>query len=117
MLKAFNDYLSFDDEAKNIDSNDSTVNFLLRRMRHKKDFPAFSHTISILNKASSSETEGLALVSNTILKDYSLTNKVLRLVNSAHYNRGGEKISTISRAVVMLGINAVRSITVVKSLG
>lgn len=110
MLKAFNDYLSFDDEARNTDSSDSTINFLLRRMRHKKDFPVFSQTINILNQASSSETESLTLVSNAILKDYSLTNKVLRLVNSAYYNRGSEKISTISRAVVMLGIDAVRSI-------
>ena len=81
-------------------------------MRHKKDFPAFSHTISVLNQASSSETESLAAVSNAILKDYSLTNKVLRLVNSAYYNRGGGKVSTISRALVMLGIDTVRSIAV-----
>ena len=82
----------------------------MRRMRHKKDFPAFSQTISILNQASSSHTDGLASVANVILKDYALTNKVLRLVNSAFYNRSGGKISTISRAVVMLGINPVRSI-------
>ena len=110
MLQAFNDYLSLTDQEVNGESHDATVSFLLRRMRHKSDFPVFSQTISILNKATSSDTESLASVSNAILKDYSLTNKVLRLVNSAHYNRGGGKISTISRAVVMLGINPVRSI-------
>ena len=110
MLQALNDYLALDDVAAAEDSSDATVKFLLRRMRHKKDFPVFSHTISVLNEASSSDTEGLTRVSNAILKDYSLTNKVLRLVNSAYYNRGGGKISTISRAVVMLGINPVRNI-------
>jgi serine/threonine protein kinase len=110
MLQALNDYLALDNVAQARDNSDATVRFLLRRMRHKKDFPAFSHTISVLNQASSSDTESLTTVSNTILKDYSLTNKVLRLVNSAYYNRGGGKISTISRAVVMLGINPVRSI-------
>ncbi len=110
MLQAFNDYLSVSDQASNGENHDATVAFLLRRMRHKSDFPVFSQTISILNKATSSDTESLASVSNAILKDYSLTNKVLRLVNSAHYNRGGSKINTISRAVVMLGINPVRSI-------
>ena len=109
MLKAFNDYLALDDATAN-ETSDATVKFLLRRMRHKKDFPVFSHTISVLNQASTSDTESLTTVSNTILKDYSLTNKVLRLVNSAYYNRGGGKISTISRAVIMLGINPVRSI-------
>ena len=110
MLQALNDYLALDNVAAAEDSSDATVRFLLRRMRHKKDFPVFSHTISVLNQASSSDTESLTNVSNAILKDYSLTNKVLRLVNSAYYNRGGGKISTISRAVVMLGINPVRSI-------
>ena len=110
MLKAFNNYLALDEVASSNAGNDATVKFLLRRMRHKKDFPVFSHTISVLNQASNSDTESLTTVSNAILKDYSLTNKVLRLVNSAHYDRGGDKISTISRAVVMLGINPVRSI-------
>ncbi len=109
MLAAFNEYLSLNGEELSSESNDATVQFLLRRMRHKGDFPAFSQTINKLNKASSSDTEGLASVSNSILKDYALTNKVLRLVNSAFYSRGG-KINTISRAVVMLGINPVRNI-------
>lgn len=110
MLTAFNEYLSLSGEELSSESNDATVQFLLRRMRHKGDFPAFSQTISQLNKASSSDTDGLASVSNSILKDYALTNKVLRLVNSAYYSRGGGKINTISRAVVMLGINPVRNI-------
>lgn len=110
MLTAFNEYLSLSGEELGSENNDATVQFLLRRMRHKGDFPAFSQTISQLNKASSSDTDGLASVSNSILKDYALTNKVLRLVNSAYYSRGGGKINTISRAVVMLGINPVRNI-------
>ncbi len=90
--------------------SDATVQFLLRRMKHKKDFPAFSQTISVLNRVSTSETESLATVSNAILKDISLTNKLLRIVNSAYYNRGGEKVSTISRAVIMLGIEPIKSL-------
>lgn len=112
MLKAMEDALSLADAVKQSDGSDATVQFLLRRMNHKKDFPAFSRTIGILNRASNSETESLATVSNAILKDISLTNKVLRVVNSAYYNRGGGKISTISRAVVMLGINPVKSLAV-----
>lgn len=110
MLSAFNEYLSLSGEESSSESNDATVQFLLRRMRHKGDFPAFSQTIGQLNKASSSDTDGLEAVSNSILKDYALTNKVLRLINSAYYSRGGDKINTISRAVVMLGINPVRNI-------
>ena len=112
MLQALQNTLALEDALKRADNSDATVQFLLRRMNHKKDFPAFSQTISILNRASSSATESLSTVSNAILKDISLTNKVLRIVNSAYYNRGGGKISTISRAVVMLGINPVKSLAV-----
>lgn len=112
MLQSFDEALAISDAVNHSDSSDSTIQFLLRRMSHKKDFPAFSRTISILNRASSSETESLSTVSNAILKDISLTNKVLRIVNSAYYSRGGGKINTISRAVVMLGINPVKSLAV-----
>jgi len=112
MLQAFEESLAINDALSHSDTSDSTIQFLLRRMRHKKDFPAFSRTISILNRASSSETESLSTGSNAILKDISLTNKLLRIVNSAYYRRGGGKISTISRAVIMLGINPVKSLAV-----
>ena len=112
MKAALENALELNDAVSHADNTDATVQFLLRRMNHKKDFPAFSQTISILNRVSSSETESLSTVSNAILKDISLTNKILRIVNSAYYHRGGGKISTISRAVVMLGINPVKSLAV-----
>ena len=86
MLTSFNQYLSLSGEELNSESNDATVKFLMRRIRHKGDFPVFSQTISQLNKASSSDTEGLTSVSNSILKDYALTNKALCLANLAHYS-------------------------------
>ena len=112
MKSALEHSLDLNNALMQSDSTDATVQFLLRRMNHKKDFPAFSQTISVLNRASSSETESLSTVSNAILKDISLTNKILRIVNSAYYHRGGGKISTISRAVVMLGINPVKNLAI-----
>jgi eukaryotic-like serine/threonine-protein kinase len=112
MLSALENMLALSEAVKQSDGSDATVQFLLRRMNHKKDFPAFSRTISILNRASTSDTESLSTVSNAILNDISLTNKLLRVVNSAYYNRGYSKISTISRAVIMLGINPVKNLAV-----
>lgn len=89
----------------------STLDFLLRRMRHKSDFPALSEAISTINRLAASEQESVSTLSNTILKDVALTNKLMRLVNSAYYKQaGGGTISTISRAVMILGFGAVRSI-------
>ncbi|RTL49473.1 MAG: serine/threonine protein kinase [Rhodocyclaceae bacterium] len=91
----------------------STLEFLLRRMRHKSDFPALSDSVSAINKLTNSDKESINRLSNTILKDYALTNKILRLVNSAYYRQaGGGNISTVSRAVIVLGFDAIRNIAI-----
>ncbi|MGI9132929.1 MAG: protein kinase domain-containing protein [Rhodoferax sp.] len=86
----------------------STLDFLLRRMRHKSDFPALSESVVRIQSMATSETESVNSVTNEILKDVALTNKLLRLVNSAHYARGGS-ISTVSRAVHLVGFNGIRN--------
>jgi serine/threonine protein kinase len=91
----------------------STLEFLLRRMRHRSDFPALSDSVSAINKLTNSDRESINKLSNSILKDYALTNKILRLVNSAHYRAaGGGNISTVSRAVIVLGFDAIRNIAI-----
>ena len=86
----------------------ATLDFLLRRMRHKSDFPAMSEAVVRIQSMASSETESVSSVTNEILKDVALTNKLLRIVNTAHYARGGS-ISTVSRAVTLVGFNGIRN--------
>ncbi len=90
------------------DAGNGTLEFLLRRMRHKSDFPALSDSIVRIQGMATSETESVSSVTNEILKDVALTNKLLRLVNSAHFARGGS-ISTVSRAVTLVGFNGIRN--------
>lgn len=88
----------------------STIDFLLRRMRHKSDFPTFSKNIVEINKRASVSQVNYASASelaNAVLKDYSVTNKLLKLVNSAFYGQFAGKITTVSRAVVVLGFEQV----------
>jgi len=111
---ALDSYLDPEDDAQaSGDARQSTLDFLLRRMRHKSDFPALSESVSAINKIANSETESISKLSNTILKDFALTNKILRLVNSAYFRpAGGGSISTVSRAVIVLGFEAVRNIAI-----
>ncbi len=112
MREALDAYLEPDDPVTSADTKQSTIDFLLRRMRHKSDFPALSESVSTINKITGSDKESIASLSNSILKDFSLTNKILRLVNSVYYRQsGGGNISTISRAVLVLGFDAVRNIS------
>lgn len=112
--EALDNYLDPEDEAQNSsDGKQSTLDFLLRRMRHKSDFPALSESVSAINKIANSETESINKLSSAILKDFALTNKILRLVNSAYFRpAGGGSISTVSRAVIVLGFEAVRNIAI-----
>jgi serine/threonine protein kinase len=95
-------------EAATRAGGNSTLDFLLRRMRHKSDFPAMSDSIVRIQGMATSETESVGSVTNEILKDVALTNKLLRLVNSVHFARGGS-ISTVSRAVSLVGFNGIRN--------
>ena len=88
----------------------STLRFLLRRMRSKSDFPAMSAIINEINKIVSSETEGSSKLAQAILQDFSLTNKLLKLVNTVSYAQFGGQINTISKAVSIIGFESVRNI-------
>lgn len=83
---------------------------LLNRISSNTDFPTFSKSIIELNsKISSREKYSSATdLANTILKDYALTSKLLKLVNSAFYSMTSGKVTTVSRAVVLLGYGTVR---------
>jgi len=117
MRHALDDYLGAGQETASdgdeAGKKQGTLDFLLRRMKHKSDFPALSDSVSAINKLTNSDKESTNKLSNTILKDYALTNKVLRIVNSAYYRQsGGGSISTVSRAVIVLGFDAIRNIAI-----
>jgi len=84
---------------------------LLAELVETQDFPALSQTIVRINEIVGSETSQADELTRAILRDVSLTNKLLRLVNAAHYGKfGGRPINTVSRAVVILGFNTVRDV-------
>jgi eukaryotic-like serine/threonine-protein kinase len=94
------------------EGNSGTLEFLLRRMRRNGDFPALSTTISAVSKAAASEMEGVSSLASNILKDFAFTQKLLKLVNTAHYGRFGGTVSTISRAIMVMGFDQIRSLAV-----
>ena len=91
-------------------SGSATIEFLIRRMQRNQDFPALSNAITTLNRLVSSDDEDVAPLARLIIKDYALTSKILKVVNSAHYHRFSGGVGTISRAIIVLGTKAVRSL-------
>ncbi len=89
----------------------AALEFLLRRMRAKADFPGLSASIEQVQRLTQSEDESLANLSSAILKDVALTNKLLRLVNTVQFRHaGGGSINTVSRAVALIGFAGVRNL-------
>ncbi len=88
-----------------------TLDYLLRRMRFKSDFPALATSITRIQALCGSESESLHTLCDEILKDVALTQKLLRVVNTAHYRRAStDPISTVSRAVSLIGLAGVRNL-------
>ena len=83
---------------------------LLQRMRHNPDFPALSQAIHAINHIGNADSERLQVLAEIILKDFSLTNKLLRVVNTANFSQFGGTVSTISRAIVILGFDTIRNL-------
>lgn len=99
------------DAAGGTHGTHGTLDFLLRRMRHKSDFPALGESVGRIQRTAASETESLGSLSAEILRDVALTNKLLRMVNSASFTHaGGGTIATVSRAVQLIGFAGVRNL-------
>lgn len=95
------------------DGQQGTLDFLLRRMKHKSDFPALSESVSTINRIAQSDNDSIQKLSSAILRDFALTSKLLKLVNSAYFRTAGAgSISTVSRAILVLGFDAVRNLAI-----
>jgi serine/threonine protein kinase len=112
--RAFRDALTrwLDPAPVSTDAQDSaTFEFLLRRMRHKSDFPALSDAVVRIQRVTQSEGASLQGVTEEIVRDVALTHKLLRLVNTAHFrNAGGGTIASVPRAVQLVGLAGIRTL-------
>jgi len=91
-------------------SGHGTLDFLLRRMRHKTDFPALTGHVLRIQRMANSDSETLNSLADEILKDVALTQKLLRLVNTTPYRRNGHGVGTVSRAVALVGLAGIRNL-------
>ena len=82
---------------------------IIAQLAEVGDFPALSHVITHVSRIANSESSRTDELTDAILRDLSLTNKLLRVVNSAYFGQFGSRdINTVSRAIIILGFNTVR---------
>lgn len=79
------------------------------------ELPAMSANVQQLISLTNSQTATSADIARVVLQDYSLTNKVLQVVNSAYYALV-QPCNSISQAVNILGLDATREMAIAIAL-
>lgn len=86
---------------------DATLDLLWECIRQRGDLPGFTKAISAVLGAMHGEEEQEFNMTQTVMSDPALTQKVLRLANSAMYSAFGQSIGTVSKAVMVLGTQTI----------
>lgn len=83
------------------------MDLLWARVRQRGDLPGFSSAVRAILGAMRGEDDREFSMTKTVLSDPALTQKVLRLANSPMYAVFGGQINTVSKAVIVLGTEAI----------
>lgn len=79
------------------------------------EMPIFSNTAQGVDNILNDERKGAMELASVILQDPSLTVKLLKISNSSYYNPFRQKMITVSRAIVILGSETIRELTLLCS--
>lgn len=83
---------------------------------NQSELPALAGVVQDLQRLTQEQHASVQQLADVLLRDAALTSKVLRIGNSSYYNPSQEAIKTITRAIVMIGFDNVRLISLSVSL-
>ena len=83
---------------------------LLQKVSAQADLPALGSSVARVVQLASSDDDSVRALAHFLLSDVALTQKVLRLANTVVYRTaGGGAVTTISRAIFLLGFDTVKT--------
>lgn len=91
------------------------IEYWVRRLA-LEDMPLFNRTVQHVAGMANRDNSSFSELAWSILEDPALTSRVLKLANSMYYNPYFKRITTVSRAVMRLGTNAIKEICLAISL-
>jgi HD-like signal output (HDOD) protein len=80
-----------------------------------EEMPIFSNTALNVNNILSDDRKGANELASVILQDPNLTVKVLKISNTPHYNPSRQQIVTVSLAIIKIGSEVIRQLTLLCS--
>jgi HD-like signal output (HDOD) protein len=97
-------------DAHKVDIPYGTKDWVNRLAR--KEMPALAHSVQHLGGLTASSEASVAELVKVVLEDPNLTSRIIRISNSAHYNKTGIRTNTVSRAISMIGFDSIRSLCI-----
>lgn len=94
----------------NAEAENSVIARLLARMEKAPGFAGLGSSVQTISEIGDDLDAGTRRIVDVILRDAALTAKLLRLANSTRSGGGGRNVSTIDQAIVILGLNTVKSV-------
>ena len=76
-----------------------------------EEMPIFSNTALNIHNVLSDDKKGAMELASVILQDPNLTVKLLKISNTPYYNPSRLKMVTVSRAIIMIGFEVIRELT------
>ena len=91
------------------DADDSpAVRRLLERLNQSTGFPAFAAHVAAINRVCNDPDASAHDLADAVRRDFGVTERLLRLVNSTFYRQHNSAVTSVHRAVVVLGFEQVR---------
>lgn len=81
-----------------------------------EEMPSFGQSIQNIVKVTETDVSSATDLAHVILQDVSMTAKVIKVANSIYFNPQNIHVSTVSRAVISIGFNTVRDISLAVAL-
>ena len=78
----------------------------------KVELPVLANTLRRINELTDNRNSTVNELATVILNDAQLTSQVLRLSNTVFYNQTRTQVSTVSRAITLIGFDAVKSMAI-----
>ena len=80
---------------------------LWKQMTVRGDVPSLQYSAERIIRSLQNEQANVADLTALVLSDFSFSQKVLRLANSVMYRTIGGDVTTVSRAIMVLGVDTV----------
>ena len=82
---------------------------VLRAVRERGGLPSVGPALTRLTRLLDRESEALHALADAILADASLTQRLLHLANTMPFRAGTPPVTTVTRAIMLLGVNRVQA--------